>query len=1051
MLNCLNLNPKTKQMKKQLLFLIICMLSLSTLVKAQQKNITGTVLLSTDKSPLVGVSVSVIGKNVHTQTDANGKFSVAIGTGDKLRFTYIGFLTQDVTPEGNTVTVLLKENSEQLGEVVVTAMGIKREKRALGYAVQDIKSDELLKNKDPNIINSLNGKIAGVNVTNSGGAPGSSASIIIRGGTSLERDNQPLFVIDGMPMDNSTGQGDASAFDGTTNSSTTNSNRAMDLNPEDIESMSVLKGPAAAALYGLRAAAGAIIITTKKGKEGTTAISFTSRLITNWVNRLPEQQSTYKQGTYYSGKFSDQTMRSWGDKFAAGEPIYDNMGDFFKTAMAYDNSVNISGGSATGNFFLSASNLMQSGIVPTTDFKRTTVRFNAEQRKGIFTFGVNSSYSKSATQKTLTGGGLWSGGGNGLLEGVMGWPRSNDMKNWITSDGKKVRMFPNLELDDVTDFENPYWILNRNPQTDKTNRFLGNIYTSAKVAEWFDITYKLGIDNYKTGFTNLIAPGSSVKKAWTNGMYSERDIDYNYVNSNLMLNFHKVVAKDWDLSLLAGFTTEDTRTKSTSARAENFDFANLVSVNNASQANKYLVKQTTRKRLAGLYGDFRVGYKNYLFLSVTGRNDWTSTLIDGNNSFFYPSYSGSFVFSELMPKNDILSFGKIRASYASVGKDAPAYQTATYLFGPELTIGGGYRNSWTSGNPLLTPEFTKSTEFGTELRFLKDRIGIDATYYITKSREQILQPRVSNATGYILKYVNTGDISNKGIEISINASPIKTSEFTWETTINFSHNKGIVTSLPGSLPILYVTDAQVGNAKAASFNKGLFNGVYSEGVFMGLSGSTWQKDAQGNLLLDWATGRPLTSTSTTTYVGNREPDFIGGWNNSLNYKSWNLSFLFDFRKGGDVYNGTEYLLTDFGLSKRTEDRGKTVSFTGMSLNPATKAYEKITRDVIADEKYYRDIALNNAPDFIENVNWFRLRSVSLSYSLPNTFLNRVKFIKGATITATGTNLLLFTNYSGMDPETSSAGAGVIGSGSVGIDYAGVPATSGFTLGLNVKF
>ncbi|TKC65394.1 SusC/RagA family TonB-linked outer membrane protein [Pedobacter hiemivivus] len=1039
-------------MKKTLLLLVLCWLSLTTLVKAQQKNISGTVLLASDKTPLVGVSVSIIGKSVHTQTDANGKFSIVSATGDRLRFTYVGFITQDIAPSTQSnLTVLLQENTAQLGEVVVTAMGIKREKRALGYSVQEIKSDELLKNKDPNIINSLNGKIAGVNVTNSGGAPGSSASIIIRGGTSLERDNQPLFVIDGMPMDNSTGQGDNSAFDGTTNIATTNSNRAMDLNPEDIESMSVLKGPAAAALYGLRAAAGAIIITTKKGKDGVTSISFNSRFVTNWVNRLPEQQSIYKQGTYYTGAYSDQTVRSWGNKFTEGETIYDNLGDFFKTAQAYDNSLNISGGNATGNYFMSASNLNQGGVVPTTDFKRTTVRFNAEQRKGIFTFGINSSYAKSSTQKTLTGGGLWSGGGNGFMEGVAAWPRNNDMKNWISPTGAKVRLFPNMNLWDVGDFENPYWVINKNPQRDKTNRFIGNVYTTAKIAEWFDVTYRLGIDNYKTSFSNLISPGSSVKEAWAKGMYSERDLDYNYVNSNLMLNFHKTVAKDWELSLLTGFTNEDTRTKSTSARAENFDFADMVSVNNASEANKYMVKQTTRKRLVGLYGDFRVAYKNFIYLSVTGRNDWTSTLTDGNNSFFYPSYSGSFVFSELIPKNDVLSFGKIRASFAKVGKDAPAYQTATYLFGPEQTIGGGYRNSWTRGNPLLTPEFTKSTEFGTELRFLKDRIGIDVTYYNTKSTNQILQPRVSNATGYILSYVNTGDITNKGVELSINASPIKTSDFKWETTLNFSHNKGIVTSLPGSLPILYVTDVQVGNAKAASFNKGTFGGVYSEGTFMALSGSKWQTDPQGNLLLDWVTGRPLTSTSTTTYVGNREPDFIGGWNNNFNYKNWSLNFLVDFRKGGDIYNGTEYLLTDYGLSKRTENRGQTISFTGMSLNPISKVYEKVTRDVVADEKYFRDVALNNAPDFIENVNWLRLRSISLSYSLPDNFLNRVKFIKGATITATGTNLLLITNYSGMDPETSAAGAGVIGSGSVGIDYAGVPATSGFALGLNVKF
>lgn len=1028
-------------MKKTLLILVLGLLFYSTHILAQQRVISGSVLLNTNKTPLVGVSVNVKGTNRGTQTGPDGKFTIPAFPNEKLRFVYIGFENYEMTiGTQTTVTVLLKEDVQSLGEVIVTAMGIKRDKKSLGYSAQDISSNEILKNKDPNIINSLNGKIAGVNVTNSGGAPGSSASIVIRGGTSLERDNQPLFVIDGMPMDNSTGQGDNSAFDGSVNMSTTNSNRAMDINPEDIESMSVLKGPAAAALYGLRAAAGAIIITTKKGKEGTTAVSVTSRFMTNWVNKLPEQQSTYKQGSYYSGVFTNQTSRSWGDKFEAGEAIYDNMGDFFQTAHAYDNSFNISGGSKNGNFYLSASNLDQSGIVPTTDFNRSTVRFNAEQKKGIFTFGVNASYSKSKTQKTLTGSGLWGSNGTGYMESIIAWPRNDDMSNWLNADGTKHRLLPDLSLD--ADADNPNWLINKNPQKDETDRLIGTVYTTVKFTDWFDATYRLGIDNYVTDFNSLTSPGSSVKEAWQKGMLSQTTRDYNYLNSNLMLNFHKTFKEDWDVSLLLGTTAEDTYLKSNSARAEQFSIPNFVSLNNADNANRYFSQTNTKRRLLGVYGDLRLAYKNLLFLSATGRNDWSSTLPVQNQSFFYPSFSGSFVFTELLPQSNVLSFGKLRASYAQVGKDAPAYQTQTYLFGPELTIGGGFRNAWTRGNAILKPETTTSIEYGTDLRFLNDRIGIDATYYVNRSKDQILQPRVSNATGYILSYVNIGEIENKGIEFTINASPVKNSNLRWDVNLNFSHNKGVVKELPGALPILYVTDVQVGNAKAASFLKG---------NFMGLSGSTWQTDADGNLLLNWTTGYPLTSTLATTPVGNREPKLIGGLNNSFSYKNWNLSFLFDFRKGGDIYNGTEYLLTAYGLSKNTEDRGKTITFTGMALNPTTKLYESITKDVLADEKYYRDIYSNNAPFFIEDVNWLRLRSLSLAYSLPDRVINRAKFLKGVTVTAQGTNLILLTNYSGMDPETSAAGAGVIGSGSVGIDYAGVPATAGFAIGLNVKF
>lgn len=1025
--------------KKLLLFCSGVMLSTS--LWAQTKTISGKVTNASDGTSMSNVTVSIKGKAVSTQTNPDGSFTIKADPGDVLVFSTIGSKPmQQTIGSSSTINISLSNSEEALTEVVVTAMGIKKEKKALGYAVQDIKADELMKNKNPNVINSLNGKIAGVNVTNSGGSPGGSASIVIRGGTSLERDNQPLFVIDGMPMDNSTGQGDNSAFDGNTNISTTNGNRALDINPEDIESISVLKGPAAAALYGLRAAAGAVVITTKKGKEGATSIGINSRIGTNWVNRLPKQQDKFKQGSYYNGLFIPETSLSWGDAFKEGEKIYNNMEDFYQTATTYDNSFNVSGGSEKGNFYLSGSNIKQSGVVPTTDFDRTTFRFNAEQKTDIFTFGANASFARSSTRKTLTGSGLWGGSGSGYMESIIAWPRNSNMRDWINPDGSQHLLLPNIPLLDNAD--NPYWTINKNPQNDKTDRFLGTAYASAKITSWLDATYRLGIDNYTTDFSTLISPGSAVKLAWQNGMLSEGKRQYSYLNSNFMLNFHKVIAEDWDLNLLLGTSAEDTHIQANSLRAENFSIPNFQSINNAENGDKYLNQVITDKRLLGVYGEFRAGYKNLAFFSVTGRNDWSSTLPIQNRSFFYPSVSGSLIFTELMEKNDMLSFGKLRASYAQVGKDAPAYQTNTYLFGPELTIGGGYRNAWTRGNDQLKPETTTSMEFGTELKFLKNRLGLDFTYYQNNSKDQILQPRVSNATGYILSYVNTGEIENKGFEISLNATPIKRDHFTWDMMLNFSHNKGVVKSLPAALPILYVTDVQVGNGKAASFGNG---------NFMGLSGSTWQKDAEGNLLLDWETGNPLTSTLTTTPIGNREPDFIGGLTNNFTYKNWDFSFLFDFRKGGDILNGTEYLMTTYGLSKETENRGQTLTFTGKSLNPVTKEYETVTREVIATEKYYRDIYANNTPFFVEKVNWLRLRSVSLTYSLPSSILKRSKVFKGASFNVTGTNLWLLTNYSGMDPETSAAGAGVIGSGSVGIDYAGVPATAGFTFGVNLKF
>ena len=1013
---------------------------LSTSLWAQTKTISGKVTNASDGTSMSNVTVSIKGKAVSTQTNPDGSFTIKADPGDVLIFSTIGSKPlQQTVGSSSTVNIALSNSEEALTEVVVTAMGIKKEKKALGYAVQDIKADELMKNKNPNVINSLNGKIAGVNVTNSGGAPGASANIVIRGGTSLERDNQPLFVIDGIPMDNSTGQGDNSAFDGNQSISTTNGNRALDINPEDIESMSVLKGPAAAALYGLRAAAGAIVITTKKGKEGAATVGISSRFGLNWVNKLPEQQSKYKKGSYYNGAYIDQTFESWGDAFGSGDKQYNNMKDFYQTAQIVDNSFNISGGSATGNFYLSGSNIYQSGVVPTTDFKRSTVRFNGEQKLGIFTFGVNASYSTSNTRKTLTGSGLWGSGGGGYMEGVLVWPKNYDMKDYLNLDGSNKYLIPDLEPE--SNMDNPYWTINKNPQTDKTDRILGSAYTNIKVTDWFDVTYRLGIDNYTSQFNSIIYPGSSVKVAWQNGMISNTDKKYQYVNSNLMLNFKKQVS-DWDFNLLIGQTTEDYNIKSNALRAENFALKGFESLNNANASDKYFDQNFSRRRLMGVYGDLRIGYKGIAYLTATGRNDWSSTLPEKNRSFFYPSMGGSFIFTELLPKNDILTYGKIRSSWASVGKDTNPYVTNTYLFGPELTIGGGFRNNWTRGNNELIPEKTNSFEVGTDLKFMKNRLGLEFTYYDTKSKDQILQPRVSNATGYILSYYNIGELANKGFEVSLLGTPVKKENFEWTTMLNFSHNNGKVNDLLQGLDILYVTDVQVGTGKAASFNNG---------DFMGISGSVWQRDEQGNLLLDYKTGNPLTSTSTTTYIGNREPDFIGGWNNNFTYKNWDLNFLFDFRKGGDIYNASEYLMTVNGMSKNTENRGETIHFSGMALNPDTKQYEHIERDVVADEKFYKDIYTKHTPNFVQNVNWMRLRSASLTYSLPKSVLTKSKYFKAASFTLTGSNLWLLTNYKGVDPETSAAGAGVTGSGSVGIDYAGVPSTAGFTFGVNLKF
>ena len=1066
----MNVSQKLTARYMRFILSVFGLILFSGTLMAQNIRITGKVT-DNNNQPLAGVYVLIEGTRTGMSTDFDGNYTINAPGNATLVFSSIGMQTLSVAVNNRSVVnVTMVDDTMMFDDVVVTALGIKKERKALGYAVQDIKSAELMKNKSANVINSLSGKIAGVNVTQGGGAAGTGSTIIIRGGTSLERDNQPVFVVDGVIYDNSTPIGGNTEFEGTSRTSTSNSNRVMDINPEDIENMSVLKGPAAAALYGSRAAAGVVIITTKKGQEGNVQINFGSKFSTNWVNRFPEQQSTYKRGYFEerTGVFNDYTTQSWGEKFGAGDKIYNNIEDFFQNGTQWDNTISVSGGSKTGTFYLSASRFDQKGIIPTTGYDKTTFRFNGDQKYGILTVGANMAYSIANTDKTLTSAGLWGSGGTGTMVSAYRWARSDDMNYYLNPDGSKYRMFAGRQnLED--DIENPYWILNKNSMSDKTNRFNGSLFANIDAAEWLDISYRLGYDNYTTLNNSFVAPGSVMRATYQNGKLSDSDLNYEYLSSNLMFNFNKKVG-DFDLGLLLGQTIEETNTLNNMRNAWDFVIDGFYSYDNVPEMRREIRRRETHKRLMGLYGEFRVSYKNIAYLTVTGRNDWTSTLPKDDRSYFYPSVSGSLVFTELLPKSDVLSFGKIRASWAKVGKDTNPYELVTTLW-PSLTfLGGlGVGNHWQRGNPYLVPEMTSSFEVGLEARFFNGRFGLDYTYYSNNSSNLISAPRLSQATGYILLSTNVGNIINRGMELSLNVIPIDKRDFRWDMTLNLSGNRGTVKNLLKGQEILYVTDVQVGTAKAASFNTTYDeNGnILQKGVFNAISGTKFNRDSNGNIILDANTGMPTYSTSAAAYVGNRESTFTGGFNNDIRYKNWNFSFLFDIRVGGDIYNGTEGFMTTAGMSKRSENR-ESITIEGVvsdgsgGYTPKTFTYQAgqmyniqtSTGTVPTSGSYlirnYYQILENETATYITDTNWLRLRAISLSYDF-TSLLKNTRVIKGLSATVSGTNLWLLTNYKGMDPETSVAGSGVIGSGSGGIDYCGVPATAGLSFGINLSF
>ena len=1021
---------------------------------AQNVKVSGTVNDKTGE-PLIGVYVLVEGTTTGTSTDFDGKYTLDAPANANLVFTLMGMADQ-VIPVNNrsVIDVVMEEDAVLLEDVVVTAMGIKKERKALGYSVTEMKSEELLKNKQTNVVNSLAGKIAGVNVTQGSGAAGAGSAIIIRGGNSASESssNQPLFVVDGIVYDNSSPNGGNSGTDGVTSASTTFSNRVMDINPEDIESMSVLKGAAAAALYGSRAADGVVLITTKKGSEGAVKVNVSSKYTYSYAASVPELQDVYGAGSYNEAGMliTENVTSSWGEKISG--TVYDNIADFFQGSSVWDNSFSVSGGHKNGNFYLSASRYDQEGIIQGTGYDKTTFRFNGEQKYGKLTVGANVSYSVANTDKTLTSQGLYDGGGNGTMNALYGWSRDRQMSNWINSDGSKVQLFPNTAAEDQV--ENPYWIINKNKMTDKNERITGAVNISYEFTDWLNIAARIGLDSYNNDAYTYIAPDGNVSEKYQDGRLSKTKIKYNYLNTNVMLNFHKTWG-DFDVAALVGHASEATDRFSSAMWGWDFTVPGTISFSNILNENKFFTDGTSQKRLVGVYGEVRASWKNMVYLTVTGRNDWSSTLPKDNRSYFYPSVSGSFVFTEVLPKNDVLTFGKVRASWAEVGKDASPYQTNTYMWDSATVLGNfiGIGNQWSAGHKFLKPERQRAWEVGAELKFFNGRLGVDYTYYKSETRDQIVAPRLTQSTGYIFFAMNSGSVKNEGMELMITGTPIEKKNFTWEMTLNMAGNRGTLGDFVDGIEYFYVTDAQIGGVKAASIPNG--------GYFLGLTGSLWQTDEEtGQFLVNPETGLYKPTASDGNIVANREPKFTGGFTNTLRWKDLTFSFLLDFRVGGAVYNGTQYYLTQRGQSMRTLERDE-ITVSGINANtgePFEQTYKRGETYLIGGvnksgesmiEAYWSNYG-NHADNFLTDVNWLKLRSLNLSYDFTNLIKGQ-NVLKGLSASFSANNLFTWTNYEGgMDPEVAAVGT-TGGSGSVGIDYCGVPVQRTFAFGLNLTF
>lgn len=1081
-------------MKTFITYVLLLSFLIAGSAMAQKRDISGKV--TSDKgNVLPGVTVQVKGTAIGTFTKTDGSYKISVPkTAKVLTFKLLGMKSKEVNiGEQDVINVALEEDKILMEEVVVTAIGLEREKKSIGYAMEDVGGRVISESKTTNVLNSLTGKVAGVQVTSSTGTPGASSFIRIRGTSSITGENQPLFVVDGTPIDNSMSYS-GNPDDGNNNllSSVAYSNRAIDLNSEDIESISVLKGPAATALYGLRASSGAIIITTKKGAAAVGEkinISFTTTMAFDEANKLPELQNKFAQGLNGQAvKAGTNEPRSWGglidtlmwdgkaNKFdkngnivskndpSGVKPVspYDNMGNFFQTGKTYIQSLNMAGGTDFGSFYLSLSSTDITGIVPRSEFKKQTVRFNGDAR-------ITSNLKASGTiNYTNSGGTRIQQGSNtsGVMLGLLRTPPTFDNSNGFGVDGydnPTAYMFADGTQRTYRGgggYDNPLWTINRNPFMDNVDRYIGNFQLNWYLYDWWDVLFRIGADVYSDKRKQEFAINS---RAFPSGQVFNHEIFNSDITSDLIMGFNQKLTDDLFGKLLIGGNTYATHYTSLYVQGDGLIVPNFYHVSNTSGQ---IIRQSdeTLRRMA-IYGDLTLDYNGWLYFNATVRNEWSTSLPKDKNSFLYGSGNLSFIFTEALKdmfKDTPISYGQLRLNYALVGKDAPIYATLTqygqatyadgWVAGISFPFNGqvGYSLGDVLGNNKLTPESTTSLEVGLNLNFFDNLFGIDFTYYTSKSKEQIFNVPIASSSGFWRQIKNAGSLSNDGIEIVLNANPIRSDDFKWNLALNFSTNKNMIDELAPGVDNIFLGGFEGSSIRAVAGKP--YGSIFGYG-WLRRNGQVVINDDPDSPEF----GYPILDPFEKDF-GSANPDWLLGFRNEFNWEGITLSFLIDIKQGGVIWNGTKGALYYFGTSKETEIRGTTKVFDGV------KGHYDADGNLVSNSDFAKNDLVaaldqnwlafgngngfygNNTEDFIEDAGWIRLREVSLSYQLPKTIVEVTPF-SDIIVTFTGRNLWLSTDYTGVDPETSLMGA----ANAQGLDYYNMPGTRTYNFSLNVKF
>ncbi|UII81638.1 SusC/RagA family TonB-linked outer membrane protein [Flagellimonas sp. CMM7] len=1062
-------------MKRTLVMFMLVILA--SFMGYSQTTFTGTVL-DENSVPMPGASVVIKGSSTGVATDFDGKFQIQLAQDeDVLVVSYIGYLPQEFDITGKTnATIILQPDSQKLNEVVVTALGIKKEKKRLGYSVQEVQGDNLVTARETNVTNSLAGRVAGVQITGGGSGVGSTSRIVIRGeGSLIPGNNSPLFVVDGIPISNRTVSNRAEG-----NLETDYGNGAADINPDDIESISVLKGPNATALYGSRGLNGVVLVTTKSGKAGQgLGISFTQNVTFEDALRVPKYQNQYGQGAGgefefgdgFGGGTNDNIDESWGPALngqlitqhdspttsglRAGDfavrprnsdgtfadqitatPWVANPGNiedgFFKTGRTFTTNLSLTGGNEDGNFRLSLTNLDNEGILPNTDFNRETYAFSG-------------SYNLTDWLKVSSSMNYVNSSSNNRPNNSYG--TENIMYLWVWF-GRQINMDslrdywqPGLEGRQQYNYnynwhDNPFFTMFENTNAFDKHRIFGNARADITLTDNLSLMVRTGIDYFSELRTGKRAYST---QRFARGQYREDDIYFKEQNTDFLLNFNKDLNEDFNLgaSLGGNIRKEENRYKRISANSLSvpgiYNFQNAAEPLSKTQFND-------ERKINSLYAFANLSYKNMLFLDVTGRNDWSSTLPKDNNSYFYPSVGVSVILSDIFELPESFSFVKLRGGWAKVGNDTDPYALRN-TFSFNEPFGNFQRVSASSilRAEDLKPEEANSFEVGADIRLFNNRLGLDLTYYNSITKNQILTLPVANTSGFSSRIINAGEIQNKGLEIVVNATPIKTENFTWNTTANFTTARGEVKSLTDGLETYEISNNYLSvQAKVG----GRMGDVYGTG-FVTVDDPNSQFFGQ---VVHNEDGFSLRDPNLKK-LGNYNPDFTLGLQNNFSYKNFNLGVLFDWRQGGVIMSRTVLIGGTSGMMDFTAVGRETGIISEGVIQNADGSYRANDVRLSGRDYYWWRYNRGNEEVGMYDASFLKLREVKIGYNFPKSLLKNT-FIRSMNLSLVGRNLALWTENPHFDPETTSFNGGTI---VPGVEDMALPSSRSYGLNLNVTF